>query len=139
MMQVRKATPRAQHRLRQTERIQASASLAEKFPGLKSLTANLEYYEPAGLVRNGGMKYKPNLEKAKSLLCFDCPNGECVGGDFDLSHLLAHAIGASKTVVAGELRCQGMRHKPKQEPTKCSNILRYELRLVYEKATANHA
>ena len=133
MMQARKTNPRAEHRLRRSARVEASPSLAEVFPKLKALTVNVEFFDPSGNTRAGGMKYKPNLEKAKSAMCFDCPSGECVGGDYEVSQELRRAIAAKKTVVSGELKCQGMRHKPKQEPIKCQNLLRYELRLSYQK------
>ena len=117
-MQTRKTTPRAAYRLGVTERILASPTLAARFPRLKALTINIEFFDSGGLTRNGGMKYKPNLEKAKAMVCFDCPSGECVGGDYDVSEELRRAIAAGKTTLTGELQCQGMRHKPKQTPSR---------------------
>src|SRR6185369_15038500 len=93
-MQTRKTTPRAAYRLGVTERILASPTLAARFPRLKALTINIEFFDSGGLTRNGGMKYKPNLEKAKAMVCFDCPSGECVGGDYDVSEELRRAIAA---------------------------------------------
>src|ERR1051325_3607751 len=91
-MYSRKDTPRAVYRLSQNQRINTSSSLAEKFPKLKTLRVDLDNFDPAGLTRNGGMKCRFNLEHAKSVFYFYCPNGECVGGDFDLTEPLARAV-----------------------------------------------
>ena len=132
MIQTRRTNPRAEYRILQTARINESISLAEKFPRLKSLTINLEYYDAAGVTRNGEMKYKANLANAKSIFYFNCLNGECVGGDFDLSKELATAIGSKLKIVSGEMRCLGMRHnKMRGEHVPCKNILRYKLALAY--------
>ena len=132
MMQTRRTSPRAEYRLLQTQRIDASASLAQRFPELKSLTVDLEYFDASGLTRTGGMKFKPNLEKAKSVVCFNCPNAECAGGDYDLSEEVSRAISAGCKSVTGEMRCQGVRHnKEKDLRASCRNLLRYKLRLAY--------
>src|SRR6266567_4023969 len=124
MIQPRKTNPRIEYRLLQSERIKSSASLAESFPKLKSLRVDLEYFDASGITRNGGMKYKANLEHAKSIFCFNCLNGECVGGDFDLSNQLSQAIVSKRKSVIGELRCQGMRHnKERKDRVPCHNIL----------------
>lgn len=118
--------------MRESQRIKDSISLAEKYPKLKSLTVNLEYFDSEGVTRNGGMKYKANLENAKSVFSFNCPNWECVGGDFDLSVELARAISGKKKIASGEMRCQGQRHnKERKDRIPCLNILRYKLTLGY--------
>jgi hypothetical protein len=133
MMQPRKNNPRAEYRLLQAERINASSSLTEKFPGLKSLTVNLEYFDSTGVTRNGVVKYKANIEKAKAVFYFNCPNAECAGGDYDLTEELSRAISRRQKVVAGEVRCNGVRHnKMRKERVPCLNLLRYELRLGYQ-------
>jgi len=131
-MYARKTTPRAEYRLLQNQRISDSISIAAKFPKLKSLSVDLTYFDSTGLTRNGGMKYKLNLEHAKSLFCFNCPNAECVGGDFDLTEGLAQAVASKRKVVSGELRCQGVRHnKERKEKSPCQNLLRYKLSLGF--------
>ncbi|HEV2394888.1 MAG TPA: hypothetical protein VG146_21265 [Verrucomicrobiae bacterium] len=132
MMPARKSNPRAEYRLLHVERVNASLSLARKFPGLKSLTLNIEYFDPSGLTRSGGMKVKANLQMAKSLVRFNCPHGDCAGGDYDLSEELSQAITAGRTSVTGEKRCQGVRHnRDRKESVPCRNLLRYKLRLAY--------
>jgi hypothetical protein len=131
-MQTQKTNPRAEYRLLESQRIKDSSSLAEKFPKLKSLKVDLDYYDSSGITRNGGMKYKANLEHAKSVFCFNCVSGECVGGDYDLSEELSRAIAAKRKVVSGEIRCQGIRHyKERKERVPCQNILRYKFSLGY--------
>ncbi|HYG34983.1 MAG TPA: hypothetical protein VEC99_09375 [Clostridia bacterium] len=132
MIQTRKTSVRSEYRLLQTQRINDSASLAKKFPNLKALTVNLEYYDSTGLRRNGGMKYKVNLENAKSLFCFNCPSAECSGGDYDLSDELSRAVSDRTKNVIGEMRCQGVKHKlERKDSVPCQNLLRYKLSLVY--------
>ena len=132
MIQPRKTNPRIEYRLLQSERIKSSASLAESFPKLKSLRVDLEYFDTTGITRNGGMKYKANLEHAKSIFCFNCLNGDCVGGDFDLSQQLSRAIASRQKVVTGELRCQGVRHnKERKDRVPCQSLLCYKLTLGY--------
>ena len=132
-MQTRRTNPSAVYRLLQNERINASDSLGQKFPRLKALTVNLEYFDPTGLRRNGGsIKYKTNIENAKSALCFNCRGEQCVGGDYDLSEELSRAIKGKRKTVIGEKHCQGVRHNlEKRERVSCQNLLRYVLQLGY--------
>jgi hypothetical protein len=131
-MHTQRTNPRAEYRILANQRIKDSSSLAQKFPKLKSLKVDLDYFDPTGVTRNGGMKYKANLEHAKSVFCFNCVNGECVGGDYDLSDQLSHAISKRRKVVSGEVRCQGLRHyKEPRQRVPCQNILRFKLSLGY--------
>ena len=84
-MHRQKTGARAEYRQQETQRIKDSASLADKFPRLKSLTVDLTYYDPKGVTRSSQIKYKVNLTNAKSVFRFDCLNNECIRGDFDLS------------------------------------------------------
>ena len=131
MIPSRKLSPRAEYRLRQSERVKESVSLAEKFPRLKSMTVHLSYLHKDGSAGNGGMKYKPNLKGAKSMFYFNCPNSECVGGDFDLSRTLALAVGAKRKLVTGEMRCEGWRHDAMKQKIPCDSVLRYKLNFGY--------
>jgi hypothetical protein len=129
---VRKLNPRTEYRLRRIELVNNSPTLSAKFPKLKMLSITLDYFDSSGTIRNGGMKYKLNLEHGKSLFCFNCVNADCVGGDYDLSELLAQAIETCRKVVQGEARCQGIRHnKDLQKRAPCQSILRYKLILGY--------
>jgi hypothetical protein len=131
MMHGRRTNPRAEYRLRQSQRAQESVSLAEKFPQLKSLTVHLEHVDADTLSRNSEMKYKVNVEHAKSVFCFGCPSGECIGGDFDLSDVLAKAVHGRRKLAAGEIRCQGWHKKAKIDKAPCQILLRYKLNLDY--------
>lgn len=133
MMHTRKSNPRAEHRLRQSLRAKDSVSLAEKFPQLKSLTVDLEHVDAESFARNSGLKYKVNVEHAKSAFCFVCPSGECVGGDFDLSEVLGTAVAGRRKVAAGEMRCQGWHRKGNMERAPCQILLRYKLSLQYNR------
>jgi hypothetical protein len=132
MAYTRKINPRMEHRLQQAERINRSASLAEKYPKLKALRVDLTYADADGATRRGGIKYKVNLDHAKSRFCFNCVQSDCVGGDYDLTRELAKAISRKLRLVEGEMRCQGERHnKERKSRTPCLTILRYKLTLAY--------
>ena len=128
----RKQNPRALYRLRRTEEINNSPTLSEKFPHLKALRVTVDYFDPTGATRRGGMKNKVNPTHGKSLLVIHCVNSDCAGGDYDLTAQLAEAIAARRKMVEGELRCQGMRHnKERREDLPCQAVLRYKLALGF--------
>ena len=122
---------RAEYRHQEGERVKASPSLADKFRKLKSLIVNLGYYDPKGLTPNSQVNYVVNLDNAKSVFRFRCPNEECIRGDFDLTKELASAVAKKRTTVSGELSCQGWQNKAKIDTVHCHNVLRYELKLAY--------
>ena len=128
----RKSNPRAEYRLKQRERIEGSPCMAAKFPGLKALKVNLMYFDAEGVTKNGEMKCTLNVGHAKSVLCFACLGGECVGGDFDLSEALAKAVAGRRKLAVGEMRCQGQRKRGDHERVPCQALLRYKLTLDYD-------
>ncbi|HLP78963.1 MAG TPA: hypothetical protein VK327_18840 [Candidatus Paceibacterota bacterium] len=130
-MRQQKFTPRADYRQQENQRIQASATLAEKFHDLKSLTVEFGYFSAEGISRNSQIKYTVNPDHAKSVFRLDCPNQECVGGDFDLSQALAKAVSARETTVMGEMCCEGWLSKTTIDRIHCHNIVRYKLSLEY--------
>ncbi len=81
-MHVPRRSPRQEYRSKQRELIEASPSMAEKFPRLKALAVTLEFFDPTGSTKQGEMKCKLNVEQAKSALWFGCPGVECICGDF---------------------------------------------------------
>jgi len=111
--------------------VKSSPSLADKFQKLKSLVVNLKYYDSKGVAQNGQFTYTVNLDGAKSVFRFRCPNDECIRGDFDLTKELASAVAKRRTSVTGELSCQGWQNKTTIDTVHCHNILRYELKLAY--------
>ncbi len=128
----RRPNPRAEYRLRRTEEANHSPTLAAKYPKLKALTVRVDYFDPAGTARQGGMKYKPRLDQAKSLFCINCVHPDCAGADYDLSELIRHAVKVRSTIAEGELRCQGTRYnKERKQERPCESILRYKLTLAY--------
>ena len=126
-----RSNPREEYRERESQRLSDSASLADRFSDLKSLTVDLAYFGSETLNKLGALKYTVTLTHAKSLFRFDCPNEECVGGDFDLSRLLAEAVAAHEPAVAGELVCQGWRNKATIDRVPCHHVLRFRLSLGY--------
>jgi hypothetical protein len=132
-MHHRKFTPREDYRKQEAQRTHESASLSETFRDLKFLTVEFEYFSPEGVTRNRQIKYTVNPDHAKSVFRLDCANHECVGGDFDLSQVLAKAVAAQQATVTGEMCCQGWLSKASIHRIHCHNILRYKLSLAYGK------
>jgi hypothetical protein len=114
-----------------SQRVKESPTLSLKFPQLRSLAVDLGYYNAEGSTRNSQIKFTPNLEHARSLFRFDCPNQGCICGDFDLTEALAQAVSEHRTTLAGELSCQGWQSKTTIDTVHCHNILRYTLSLAY--------
>ena len=122
---------RAEYQEQESQRVKDSATLASRFAQLKSLTVDLAYYDPSGVNKGSEVKYEVNLDGAKSVFRFNCPNKECVRGDFDLSKELADAIATRQSVVSGERTCEGWRSKTTIDTVHCHNVLRYKLTLKY--------
>jgi hypothetical protein len=122
---------RSEYRQAEGLRVKESPTLAAAFSKLKSLSVDLSYFDTDGATRTNHIKYDVNLANAKSVFRFNCVNGECVRGDFDLSADLAKAIAAKRKTVNGELICQGWRSKATIGRIRCHQILRYTLRLGY--------
>ena len=131
-MHAPKRSPRQEYRLKQRERVEASPSLAKRFPGLKGLKVTLQFFDAAGSTKQGEMKCKLNVEHAKAAMWFGCPAGECAGGDFDLSEALAKAVAARRKVAEGELQCQGTRKRGDREQVACGTRLHYKLSLNHD-------
>jgi len=131
MMQSPRTSPRNEYLLQEKQRTLESPSLAQTFNNLKSLTVDLSFYDPEGVIRNSQIKYTVNLEHAKTVFRFACQNHECVRGDFDLSDVLANAVSAHRTSESGEICCEGWRSRATIDTVSCGNILRYKLTLGY--------
>jgi hypothetical protein len=131
-MHIPKRNPRQEYRLRQRAQIEASPLMAKRFPRLKSLRVTLEYFDATGTTKNGELKCKLNVEHARSALWFACPGVECLGGDFDLTEVLAAAVDGGRKVATGEFRCQGTRTRGDRERVACQTLLRYKLNLIYD-------
>lgn len=130
MMPPRKTNPRAEYRQLIIQRVNNSVCLAEKFPMLRSLRADLVYFDPDGLTKTGELRYRVNVEHAKSVFSIACPSVDCLSGDFDLSDAVSQAVTHLRKTVEGEIRCQGTREEPKGKRP-CHNLLCYKLTLGY--------
>ena len=118
---------RAEYRQQEGQRVKESATLSNVFGKLKSLTVDLEYSDPEGLVKGKRIKYEVNLANAKSVFRFKCPNNECIRGDFDLSKDIAEAVAKHRTTVEGDMSCRGITIYR----VHCANSLHYTLALRY--------
>jgi hypothetical protein len=131
MMHHHKVDDRTEYRQQEAQRISNSVSLAERFPGLKSLIVMLTCFDPSGVTKKSEFKYTANLTNAKSVFRFLCSNTTCIGGDFDLSEELATVVAEHGKTASGEVRCQGWQSKATVGEVHCHHILRYTLSLGY--------
>ena len=127
-----KGSPRQQYRQHELDRVASSASLAESFQHLRSLTVELAHFRPERPRKDSQVRYSVNLEKAKSIFLFSCPNDQCVGGDFDLTIEVARAITTQAQSVDGELTCQGWRNAAMIDKVRCHNVLRDQFTVGYK-------
>lgn len=95
------------------------------------MTVESAHYNPEGDSKTGQVKFTVNIQNAKSVFRFQCPNTECVRGDFDLTDKLAAAVASHRKTVSGEMVCQGWRSRTTIDKVRCGNILRYTLTLKY--------
>ena len=122
---------RSKYLLEERERIKLAASLAETFPNLTSLGALLSFFGPFGRSPLSEVKCTFNLTHVKALFRIACPNNECVGGNFDLTAVLARAVAEGRETVIGEVRCQGWQSKITIDQVCCDHLLRYKLTLGF--------
>lgn len=122
---------RSEYREQEGQRVKDSCSLADRFRVLKSLTVELSFHEGESAIKTSQLKYMVNLNNAKSVFRFSCPNQECIRGDFDLTQELAKAVAKRRKLVTGEMLCEGWRSKTTVDTVHCHNILRYKLTLAY--------
>ncbi|MBM3858740.1 MAG: hypothetical protein FJ395_03715 [Verrucomicrobia bacterium] len=127
-----KAGPRFEYRAKEKQRVKDSPLLAEKFRQLKSLTLDLAYYDATRATKHAQIKYVPNLNTAKAVFLVDCPNHECIGGDFELTGEIAGAIAKHRASASGELICQGWLSKTTINTVPCHNVLHYKLSFDYQ-------
>lgn len=128
----RKANPRRDYHEQEAQRVEASATLALSYPQLKGLTVELTYFDREIISWGQGVKYRANLEHARSVMRFHCPSAQCIGGGFDISEALADAVNEQKTKLTGESRCKGHRRLATGESAQCEATLHFKLVAAYQ-------
>jgi len=126
-----KISPRNEYLLQENLRVEASATLAKEFPDLKSMTVDLGFYDLEGRSCRSQIKYKVNLEHARSVFRFGCENPECIRGGYDLSAEVAKAVTNRSTSVSGEFACRGWLSRSTINQVTCGKVLRYGLTLSF--------
>ncbi len=114
------------------ERAEKSPILAMKYPQLKTLTVDLLYFDREIVSFGHGLRYRANLETAKSMLQFTCPSTLCHRGGFDLSNELSSAIAERRKALDGELHCHGSRDQESGKTIPCESILHFKMILAFK-------
>ena len=127
-----KSALRKEARQRAFERREKSASVAVAYPRLKTLTVNLVYYSREIVSWGQGILYRANLETAKSMLHFNCPNSLCKGGGFDLSKDLSIAAAGRLNSIARAVPCAGFCDLENGKTVPCQSKLHFKMILTYK-------
>lgn len=122
---------RAEYRQEEALRVRGSITLAEKFQKLKSMTIDSTHLSADSGSKSGRINFTVNLQNAKSIFRLQCPNSECVRGDFDLTEVLTAAVAAQRKTVDGEIVCRGWRSRTTIDTVPCGNVLSYKITLAY--------
>ena len=127
-----KSELRKQDRQRTFERVEKSATLAVIYPQLKTLAVDLLYFDRDIVSWGHGLRYRANLETAKSMLHFNCPSPLCKDGGFDLSKDLSSAVAEHRKSVEGSVRCLGFRDEATGKPSACETVLHFKMKLTFK-------
>ena len=127
-----KSELRKQDRQETFERVEKSATVAVMYPGLKSLAVNLLYFDRGIVAWGHGLRYRANLETAKSMLHFNCPSSLCKDGGFDLTHNLSSAVAQHQKSIVGVMHCLGFRDQETSQTARCESILHYKINLTFK-------
>jgi hypothetical protein len=114
------------------DRIEKSATLAVMYPGVKTLAINLLYFDRGIVARGHGLRYRANLQTAKSMLHFNCTSLLCKDGGFDLSAHLSSAVAQSRKSIVGAMHCPGFRDQETGKPAACESILHFKITLAFK-------
>ena len=131
-----KSELRKDSRRKAFEQAEQSPSLAMTYPRLKNLTVDLLYFDREMVSRGNALRYRANLEMAKSMLQFICPSSLCKGGGFDLSKELRSAVAGHRKSLDGEVSCQGSRDQETGKTAPCESILHFKMTLAFKTKAA---
>jgi hypothetical protein len=129
---VPKSELRKKARERAFERVEKSVNMAVMYPRLKALTVDLLYFDRDIVSWGHGLRYRANMETAKSMLHFNCPSTLCNGGGFDLSKDLSTAVAARQKSVVRAVRCLGSRDQENGKTIRCESTLHFKMSLTFK-------
>ena len=130
-----KAELRKNARQKTFERAEKSANLATAYPRLKALTVDLLYFDREIVSWGHGLRYRANLETAKSVLLFACPSPLCHRGGFDLSKELSAAVLERRKTTDGEVHCPGSRDHDSGKTIRCESVLHFKMTATFKTRT----
>jgi hypothetical protein len=107
-------------------------SIAVAYPRLKALTVNIVYFSREIVSWGHGVRYRVNLETAKSTLHFHCPSSLCSGGGFDLSKDLSTAAAGRRNSLVRAVPCLGFYHLENGKTAPCQSKLHFKMILTYK-------
>lgn len=111
-----------------------SPSLSQRFPWLKSVVVDLEFFDAAGVNLLSFMQYKPNLMQATSVFPFGGRSADESLSELEATRQVCEAIQARRNSVSGEWpHCRAVEGSgvSSPDPLKQVNVLRFRLTLDY--------
>ena len=108
------------------------------YPRLKALKVDLLYFDREIVSWGHGLRYRANMETAKSMLHFNCPSSLCKGGGFNLTKDLSSAVAGRLKTVEGKVHCRGSRDQETGKITSCESVLHFKMSLTFKATAGTH-
>jgi hypothetical protein len=105
--------------------------LCNRFPALKVLVVQVEFFDSSGMNLLGSMEYKPNLAKATSIFPFLSSDRL---PEFEAANRVVGAIESNDKIVSGQwTHCSSEAHTPFEtdETVDQVGLVRFKLTLDY--------
>src|SRR5947208_11316747 len=116
------------------QNIAPSPSLSERYPWLKSVVVDLEFFDASGVNLLSFMQYKPNLTQAISVFPFGGRSADESLSELEATRKVSEAIHARRSHVSGEWpHRRGVEGSGNfsVDPLSEVNLLRFKLTLGY--------
>ena len=109
-------------------RRQSSNTLADAYPGLRSLSINLSFASTPGAPNPRRMRLL-HSPSSRAFFEFKCPNWKCELGGYDLGPAVERCVKGKRKTASGTIECQGW-CDAHHEKDRCTWVLSYEIQVT---------
>lgn len=108
------------------QRLLSAAPLVSSYAGVKEVAVEMRFSDAEGKQQPSprGVSFAPDMH---AFFQFGCPMRDCVGGGFDATEDLQHALAKRKSGYTGTLTCEGNRPRGGFKTMRCNLQLHYTL------------
>jgi hypothetical protein len=108
------------------QRLAEAAPLLSTYAGVEEVSIEMRFRDAEGKQQPSmrGMTFEPHMH---AYFHFSCPMRDCIGGGFDASEELQHALAKRRFGFTGTATCRGNRPRGGQKSTPCNIELNYAL------------